>query len=352
MGVTQDKVEKIQRFSRRADKLEEEYASEPLNAAVIGAYNRRLDNTLEDLQEHVKRQEETLQKLRNERSIDLQSSVTEPRARLAQIRRAKKAYDSLLQTEPELPAPESPLPALIALRETLKHLQETKVSILAMAETVTADRQRLKAEEVNLRDNQLIANGLEERIEKLQDEHSQKEKKTPAQLARELIKSQQRENEKLEQEAENLKASIYEFIDEHLASMLAAEDLGGPVVGDVVDVPDTTLEAGYTHHGKPKKPKTTATDDEDPRQQRIDTLVRRQHGREGTQNGGPTNKREAAASEMRGLMDSLLEAGSSYIDLPKDSAASRFLVRAKIAQFHPRDARRLRLIDFGRSIDD
>ncbi|KAJ9365450.1 hypothetical protein C8Q69DRAFT_297553 [Paecilomyces variotii] len=352
MGITQDKVEKIRHFSKRADKLEEEYVREPLNAAVILAYNRRLDNTLEDLKEHVQRQEEALQELRTKRSIDLQSSDTEPRARLAQIRRAKKAYDSLLQTEPELPAPESPLPALIALRETVKHLQETKASISAIAEAVAVDRQRLKAEEVNLRDNQLIASGLEARIEKLQNERSQKEEKTPAQLARELIRTQRRENEKLDQEAEKLKASIYEFIDEHLASMLAAEDVGGPVVGDAVDVPDATLEAGYTHHGKPKKPKTTTTEDEDPRQQRIDTLVRRQRGREGAQDEGPTNKREAAALEMHRLLDSLLEAGSSYIDLPRDSAASRFLVKAKIAQFHHRDARRLRLIDFGRSIDD
>jgi hypothetical protein len=28
------------------------------------------------------------------------------------------------------------------------------------------------------------------------------------------------------------------------------------------------------------------------------------------------------------------------------------LVRAKVAQFHPKDARRLRLIDFGRELDD
>lgn len=287
-----------------------------------------------------------------ERSIDLLGSSTEPRARLAQIRRAKKAYDSLLQTEPELPAPESPLPALIALREASKVLQETKLSISATSKSLSTDRQRLKTEEVNLRDNQMISSGLEERIEKLQNERSQKEKKTPAQLARELIKTQHRENEKLDLEAEKLRASIYEFIDKHLASMLAAEDLGGPVVGDAVDVPDATLEAGYTHHGKPKKPKTTATEDEDPRQQRIDTLVRRQQGREAAQNGGPTNRREEAATDMHTLIDSLLEAGSSYIDLPKDSAASRFLVKAKIAQFHPRDARRLRLIDFGRSIDD
>jgi hypothetical protein len=43
---------------------------------------------------------------------------------------------------------------------------------------------------------------------------------------------------------------------------------------------------------------------------------------------------------------------SPYVDLQRDSAAARFLVRAKVAQFHPRDAGRIRLIDFGRQLDD
>jgi hypothetical protein len=41
-----------------------------------------------------------------------------------------------------------------------------------------------------------------------------------------------------------------------------------------------------------------------------------------------------------------------YVDLPRESAAARFLVRSKCAQFHPKDARKLRLIDFGGEIDD
>lgn len=63
MGVTQDKVEKIRRFSERADKIEKEYQKDPLNASDINSYNRKLDNTLRDLQEHVKRQEEALRKV-------------------------------------------------------------------------------------------------------------------------------------------------------------------------------------------------------------------------------------------------------------------------------------------------
>ncbi len=42
----------------------------------------------------------------------------------------------------------------------------------------------------------------------------------------------------------------------------------------------------------------------------------------------------------------------AYVTLQRESAAARFLVRAKIAQFAPRDARRIRLIDFGKRLDE
>lgn len=158
-------------------------------------------------------------------------------------------------------------------------------------------------------------------------------------------------NEDLDKNADDLRASLHDFIDEQLAAMLAAEGLGGPTVGDALEIPDTTLEAGYTNHGKPKKPKASNTD-QDGGQQRIDQLMRRQSGRENNQEPNPSNRREAAAAEMHTLLDLLVDTDNSYIDLPRESAASRFLVRAKVAQFHPRDARRLRLIDFGRSLSD
>jgi hypothetical protein len=72
----------------------------------------------------------------------------------------------------------------------------------------------------------------------------------------------------------------------------------------------------------------------------------------------PPTEAEAADAELRQLMENLFATltgpggGKAYYQLERDSAASRFLVRAKIAQFHPKDAKRLRLVDFGRELDD
>ena len=267
------------------------------------------------------------------------------------MRRAKEAYNSLLKSRTDLPHPGSPLPALLAVGETSRLINEAKVSVSMTAEKISSDRQRLKVEESNLRDAKAIRNGREKRLEKIRNEKSQKQKRTPSQLAREFLDEQQQKTERLGSETEKLKVSLHSFIDEHLAPMLAAENLGGPTTGDTMGISDDTLERGYTNHGKPKKPRPVETAEGDGSQRRIDEFVR-SAGQGGTERRNTSNKRETAAAEMNGLLDALLDAGSSYIDLPRESAASRFLVRAKVAQFHPRDARKLRLIDFGRSLDD
>lgn len=224
---------------------------------------------------------------------------------------------------------------------------ESKVSVSVTAEKLSADRERLRVEEANLRDSRAIASGLRDRIQRIRSANARKQEQTPSQIAQEVVKEQNKKNRELDRASADLKTSLDSFIDETLAPMLAAEDIGGPTVGDALEVSDATLRAGYTAHGKPKQQKQL-TESGDGTQQRIDQFVRR------NQESGShlTNRREAAATEVHDLLNALLEAGNTYVDLERDSAASRFLVKAKVAQFHPRDARRLRLIDFGRSLGD
>lgn len=198
-----------------------------------------------------------------------------------------------------------------------------------------------------MRDAQLIRDGLQKRIADIRKDKSNSSEKPPSEVARELLEEQRRKRKDIERDTDGIRAALHKFCDEVLASLIAAEDLGGPAVGDVAEVSDATLANGYTRHGKPKKPKAVVEDDQGNTQHRIDDMLRRQTGQQQNQ---PSNKREATATEIHELLDTLLNAGSSYSELPHESAASRFLVRAKVAQFHPRDARRLRLIDFGRSL--
>ncbi|KAJ5367821.1 hypothetical protein N7541_001762 [Penicillium brevicompactum] len=342
MDISDQTVQRIQSFAGQRQEAEHEYAKEPLSGTALHAYTRRLDATLQGFQEQIKRQQDELNKLREINSIDLSEASNDPWVRISQARRAKKAYDSLMKSDDELPSTDSVLPSLLALEETSHLVQETKVSVRLAAEQLSVNRERLRVEDANLRDSQSIANGLRERIEKIRNESARKEEQTPSQIAREHLAQQKKQNKDLDRSSASLKVSLDTFIDDTLAPMLAAEDMGGPTVGDALEVSDYTLKAGYTASGKPKKQKDPV-DAEGGSQQRMDQFLQR------NADEAPANKRETAAKEMHTLLEAMLETGS-YIDLERDSASSRFLVRAKVAQFHPRDARRLRLIDFGRSL--
>ncbi|PYH91966.1 hypothetical protein BO71DRAFT_442818 [Aspergillus ellipticus CBS 707.79] len=348
MDIPPQIVDKVQGFAEKRQRAEAFYETQKISPATLQAYNRKLDDTLRELQNQVKRQEDDLRTLREVNSFDLSKIGNNTWSRVAQVRRAKRAYDSLLKSETQFPAAGSPLPSLLAIEETTRLVKESKVSVAITAEKLSANRERLKTEEANLRDAHSIRDGLQRRIQTIGSEKATKEKKTAPQLARELVEQQQEKQSELESSTEDMKTTLYSFVDESLASMLAAEALGGPTVGDAPEVSDATLQLGYTNHGKPKKPRAAQPADPDTSQRRIDELLRQS----AQGNDQPSNRRETAALEMRNLLATLLEAGSSYIDIPRESVASRFLVRAKVAQFHPRDARRLRLIDFGRTLDD
>jgi hypothetical protein len=281
----------------------------------------------------------------------------DPRQKLQQLIAVKDAYQRLRPTATFLPSQGSVLPALLAARTFQQNVQGTKEAIVSTVDRNLKTEATLRHEEANLHDANLLTQAMENRIERLRAQHEDRSQKTPAQLARELIATKRAQKEKYDAQIQRLGEAMNEFINDYLSSMLAAEELGGPVVGDMLEVEDDTLAAGFTKKGKTKSSKKPVSDKS--RQRRIDQIwgstaaaVVEIEGEE------PPTEAEAADAEMRQLIGNLFATltgpggGKAYFQLERDSAASRFLVRAKIAQFHPKDARKLRLIDFGRELAD
>lgn len=169
-----------------------------------------------------------------------------------------------------------------------------------------------------------------------------------------MIAAKRAQKDNYDATTQKLGQAMNDFINDYLAAMIAAEELGGPVVGDLLDVEDDALAAGFTKQGRAKSTKKTASDKT--RQRRIDQIWGNKAVIEDDEE--PPTEAEAADAEMRQLIEDLFATlvgpggGKAYFQLQRDSAATRFLVRAKIAQFHPKDAKKLRLIDFGRELDD
>jgi hypothetical protein len=268
----------------------------------------------------------------------------------------KDAYNSLKPVAPFLPAKGSVLPALLATRTLQQNIQGTKEAIASIQKRIVTAESTLRREEANLHDAHLITKAMEDRIERLRTEQEDRSQKTPNQLAKELIEAKQAQKTIYEEEMTRLGQAFEDFVNDHLAAMLAAEELGGPVVGDMLDVENDTLAAGFTKKGKAKAKSTKKQVSDKTRQRKIDEIWGDKAI--GAEDDEPLTEAEAADNEMRKLVENLFATltgpgGSrAYCELDRDSAASRFLVRAKIAQFDPKDAKRLRLIDFGRELDD
>lgn len=269
------------------------------------------------------------------------------------------AYQTVTEEEPLLPPPGPILPALLAMRRAQQTIAETNEYTDSKAASLEQIERRIEAERANLREQQALQVALENRIKALRQGLESSEEKTEEQLARERMVELKQQKSHWDRQTTRLTKDLDWFIEEHLGPMLAAEELGGPVVGGLMDIDPDDLSAGFSAQGKLKKAKDQP--DLDKRQRRLDDIWGSRD-----QEGQPSKRKHerdeasAASGEMRELTENLLnklvEAGgdtsAAYVELPRETAAARFLVRSKVAMFHPKDARRLRLVDFGRDFED
>lgn len=222
---------------------------------------------------------------------------------------------------------------------------------------VEGEKRRLETDQANLRDQTLLGDALGHRIEELQGEVASATDQQPEDAAQRRLDELQEKRKEYDSGSKDLFRALRSFIDDRLAVMVAAEELGGPVVGDAVNIDADDLAAGFNTQGKLKKAKDTPGND-DKRQRRLDEIWgAANNDAEGAQQ--PADEVTAAGNEIKLLLQSLIQQleeargdnSASYVLLPRESAAARFLVRSKVAQFDPKDASRLRLIDFGRELD-
>ena len=235
-------------------------------------------------------------------------------------------------------------------------MDQSKDAITETEKNVSKSRKRLRQEEADLRDARSITQALEQRIEKLRLENEEQVGKSTEESAKIMMQEQEQREHHHVMAFKNLMIAFNKFLDEHLARMLAAEDLGGPVVGDMVDIDEEMLKAGFTQQGKAKKMDADNARLEVKRRMRNSEIWSCKN-KDANQEIDVGSEEKAALANFRSLIESLLntaaedETSGSYVDISQESAAVRFLVRAKVAQFHPDDARKLRLVDFGREWD-
>ncbi|KAJ6445847.1 hemolysin III family channel protein [Purpureocillium lavendulum] len=324
-------------------------------------YAASLEFTLKELQRKVKEHETELDKLRSKQQHDAAPLSLSPQAQAAVL---KSALEDVTNAEPFLPFPGSVLPALVALRKTHRTIVESKAYLAAQGSETERLRRQLEADRAGLKDQQLLTDALEARIQSLRREAESEAALRPQDGAKKRIAELEARKRGYDAGTKKLMKSLLGFIDNRLAGMLAAEELGGPVVGDLMDVESADLAAGFNAAGKLKRVKEGTDVNQDKRQRRIDDIWGTGAGADDEGGGGGVAEGDdevaAAGREMRSLTEELLNAlgdakgdnSASYVQLGRESAAARFLVRSRVAQFHPKDATRVRLVDFGRELED
>ena len=230
---------------------------------------------------------------------------------------------------------------------------ETQESILAARALLAAVRQDLFKEQADLSDGQLLTKTLESRIEKLRVAASQKARQDPAEIAEFLLTKERDQASAYKQDYESLTDALSGFVDSNLAPLIAAEELGGPVAGSTQDISEDVLAAGFDVKGKRNKAKKKL--EEGARQQRIDKMFAGVRLEEDTE--PPEDETQQAAAALKDFLGELLQVsidhgGRRDVAMEKETAISRFLVRTKAAVLDPRDARKIRLVDFARTLED
>ncbi|KAF9879831.1 hypothetical protein CkaCkLH20_02642 [Colletotrichum karsti] len=318
--------------------------------AVGDRYSLSLEQSLQELQEKIQQHRDELALLQQN---GRQSKQSLPGPGRGSYEVMKGAFEEVATNPPFVPSSASVLPALVALRKTHQTIAESRAYLQSQGTSLDKAKRRLESEQANLADQKLLQQSLEKRIQALTDDADSRMELTPEQAAKERLDELRKKKKHYDKERVRLLRALREFINNHLAAQIAAEDLGGPVVGDMMEIDSDQLAAGFNNQGRPVKAKSKP--DEDKRQRRLEEVwgLSQDNERE-------TDETAAAGREMRELTEELLnqhiEAGgdstAAYVKIPKETAATRFLVRSKVAQFHPRDATRLKLIDFGRELDD
>ena len=160
----------------------------------------------------------------------------------------------------------------------------------------------------------------------------------------------------LRQETRAIREALVAFIRTELSSMLAAGEVG--ILIDEEE-PDVMEEDGYDA-GDGVKGGAKLLSAERFRERNDREAEKSQSRRAETQNrrGYTDNlshsyasRKEDIAHEMEQIIDNLIDTmrsnkTSPYITLSQESLQAMYLVNAKVAKFHPEDARQLRLVDF------
>lgn len=234
-----------------------------------------------------------------------------------------------------LPSASSPLNLLLGYRAVQRSIGCNAARIPRARAELADARRELAHAETTLAELRALGDALEGRVQELERGGGGPHADGVAELRAKLRDTRRKS-------ARTMKA-LQAFFGTALKARLEIEELGGPIaecadvdvdakkaVGRAGAGGQITLEQAFRARKKRRARHAKNAEEEESEEEDVD-------------------------DEMRGLLELLMNKSleaDAYVELEMESAVARFLVRAKVAELHPRDARRIRLVGFGGAFEE
>lgn len=174
----------------------------------------------------------------------------EPQQKLRKLKILKSAHDQCFNTIDYIPSADSPLNTLLAFRSVEMVIAQTITSIRDVEERIKSVQTLLKSQNAAATEQNRLMEALRARLDVLLEEQQQINVGADIVGQGDLIRKVGKKKKEVAKRTNVLLRELLYFLDNGLARMVAAEEMGGPVVGDDLDV---TLETGFSKQGNVKK---------------------------------------------------------------------------------------------------
>ncbi|KTW26463.1 hypothetical protein T552_02942 [Pneumocystis carinii B80] len=299
------------------------------NFSMDDPYEFRLDEIIKDLNEKIHYQTEFLKNIKEsnvavsdsysfQKLADLEKNTKNPRERLAWIKHYANLYEELSRTV-DFTIDDDFITSLLARQKIQKNTTEAQLTMKILEKRLKKTLSIIEREQKILEESKIIGSLLDERLKKL-EKQSQRSSQEILNECRMNVKEAERSVNKFMRE-------LVRFIDEELGDILLAEQ-SGAAVGHA-DLPEKK-------HTKLPAESGQSTLDKHVSIQQKDKITLCNSTKELLEN----------------LMNQSVLPGADPYMIVEDSVIGRILLRSGLVMLHNKDARKMRLVEFQREIDE
>ncbi|KAK6520877.1 hypothetical protein TWF506_001120 [Arthrobotrys conoides] len=313
-------------------------------------HGKTVRQDIRTLDELIKKQEDAIRGLKSQiERLHKREEATPEKVALAKTIALKDGSQSYFDELPWLPHDDSGTNTLLTLRNVLNVIEANRKGVTDAERKVEEMKKAVRRERGWVATAQEIEKELDRKIDELEGVDRLPE--PTKRRERKQIEAYEKEAKEMTKTSVRLTKELQKFVKEKLGAAIAVEEAGGPVIGSKLNLIELRnyldIEAGDGKTGR----RTKAVKARERGQKRLDEIWGGQDDE-----GVAISPEEKAGEELLELIEKLVNTmlnddPHAYTRLTRESAASRYLVRSFVATLHPKDAMRIRLIDFGGRID-